>query len=575
VKYKRCCGAVSGQPKALGSMGSPSGARGAQEQFLRGVQLLRSGQTFAAISVLHAAIQCDETHFDAHHALGSAFAQSGQFAEASAVLARAVTLRPDSAAANRDLGAAYDCQDLHEPAIEAYRRAVELKPALGDVQHRLGELYARYSRMEEASECFDRAADAGKNTAQARLYRSDARLLRGDLPAAEQWARRAIALEPASDAAHGTLGGVLYAQGRFEEAAACFETALRLNPKAAKCWDGLVHCRKYSASDNDVLDRMRAVLRGADLHDSERMTMQFAMGKVYDDCGDYAHAMEQFDAANKLRAKDLKFDRAGLAAQVDRNIRVLTHEFVAHSAANGVPDQRPLFIVGMYRSGTTLAEQIVSSHPDIAAGGELTVWAPGDLEIDAATGAFDADRTQAAITKYLSVLAKIGPSASRVTDKLPFNFLRLGAIHTLMPQARIIHCQRDPIDTCVSMYSTPFSSRMGFVARKSDLVFCYQQYLRMMEHWRRVLPAEVFLEVQYERLVGDREAETRRLIAFTGLDWNDSCLAPERNKRAISTSSAWQVRQPVYATSMQRWRRYEPWIGELRQLLSVAAPNGN
>ena len=229
----------------------------------------------------------------------------------------------------------------------------------------------------------------------------------------------------------------------------------------------------------------------------------------------------------------------------------------------------------MYRSGTTLVEQIVSSHPDVAAGGELTVWGPTDMEVDAATGRFDPDAARAATARYLTMLHRIGPSAPRVTDKLPFNFLRLGAIHSTMPRARIIHCRRDPIDTCLSIYSTLFTSRMSFAADKSALVFCYRQYLRMMDHWRKVLPPEVLLDVQYETLIADRDAQTRRLIAFAGLDWNDLCLRPEQNARPISTASAWQARQPVYATSLQRWRRYEPWIGELRQLLADETPTGS
>jgi hypothetical protein len=312
---------------------------------------------------------------------------------------------------------------------------------------------------------------------------------------------------------------------------------------------------------------MDAVLKRNDLTDGERLTIHFAMGKVYDDCGDYAHAMEQFNAANRLRAKDLLFDRAGLAAEIDSNIQHFTPEFMGRHAASGSSDPKPLFIVGMYRSGTTLVEQIVSSHPQITAGGELTVWGPSDLDIDMATGDFDADRSHAAIATYLSVLQKIGPDAARVTDKLPFNFLRLGAIHSLLPEARIIHCQRDPIDTCLSIYTTLFSSRVPYAARKADLVYCYQQYLRMMDHWRRVLPAGILLEVQYERLIADRESVTRRLISFTGLPWVENCLRPDQNKRAVGTSSAWQVRQPVYTSSIQRWRRYEPWIGELRTLL--------
>jgi hypothetical protein len=263
------------------------------------------------------------------------------------------------------------------------------------------------------------------------------------------------------------------------------------------------------------------------------------------------------------------FDRAGFAAMVDSNIARYTSDFMARNAALATHDSKPLFIVGMYRSGTTLVEQILSSHPDIAAGGELTVWTPTDMDVDAATGALDRDRAQAATAKYLTALNKIGPSAARVTDKLPFNFFRLGAIHALMPEARIIHCRRDPIDTCLSIYATLFNTRITFAARKDDLAFCYRQYLRLMEHWRSVLPSDIFIEVEYEQLVADREAQTRRLVAFSGLDWNDGCLNPERNERAIGTSSAWQARQPVYETSLQRWRRYEPWLGDLRQLADL------
>ncbi len=552
--------------------GQPRNPKLAQDQFLRGVQMLRSGQTAAAASSLLAAIRADDRHFEAHHALGSALAQAGRFADAAAVLTRAVALRPDAAAAHAALGGAYDRQNLHGQAIEAYRRAVELNGGLGPVHHRLGELYALASRPEEAARHLDHAADIDPNTTHARLCRSDAQLLRGDLADAERWAREAVALEATSSAAQGTLGGMLYAQGRFDEAAGCFEAALRLDPTMAKCWDGLARCKSYSQADASVVEAMRALLRRSDLGEGQRMTLHFALGKVYDDCGDYAHAMEAFDAANRLRAKDRAFDRAGFAALVDRNIETFTREVVARNAASGSSDQTPLFVVGMYRSGTTLAEQIVSSHPDVAAGGELTVWTPTEMEPDAATGRFDPDGARPAMAKYLSALHKIGPLAARVTDKLPFNFLRLGAIHSMMPRARIIHCRRDPIDTCLSIYSTPFNSRMSFAARKDDLVFCYQQYRRMMDHWREVLPADILLEVDYERLVEDRDAQTRRMVAFTGLGWNDLCLAPQHNPRPISTSSAWQARQPVYATSLHRWRRYEPWIGELRQLLADETP---
>ena len=172
-------------------------------------------------------------------------------------------------------------------------------------------------------------------------------------------------------------------------------------------------------------------------------------------------------------------------------------------------------------------------------------------------------------------MRRIGPGAARITDKLPFNVLCLGLIHLLLPGARIIQCRRHPVDTCLSIYFTHFKQVIGFATDKADLAAAYQQYARLMDHWRMVLPPARFLEVDYEALIADREAVTRRLIAFTGLDWDDSCLQPERNQHAVVTASRWQARQPVYATSVGRWRHYEPWLGELRRLLPDGRAGGS
>ena len=427
-------------------------------EFLRGVQLLRAGQTAAATAALTDAIRADDDHFEAHHALGSALAQGGRFAEAAEVLERAVVLRPDSAAAHAMLGGAYDRQHLHGAAIAAFRRAVALKPDFGPVHHRLAELYRLLSQPEAAAYHLEATVAAAPAGVQAHLYRSDARMLRGDLAGAEQWAREAIAAEPTTAAAHGTLGGLLYARGRFEEAADHFGAALRLDPKLAKCWDGLVHCRRYDDPDDPILERLRSVLERGDLTDGERMTLDFAAGKVCDDRSDAAGAMKHFDEANALRARQGAFDRASFVAKVDRTIAAFPREVIARNASDGILDGRPLFIVGMYRSGTTLVEQILSRHPAISAGGEMTVWTPAEMEVDPATGSFDHVAGQASAAKYLAKLDSLAPGAARVTDKLPFNFLRLGAICSLMPNAGIIHCRRDPIDTCLSipqLCSTP------------------------------------------------------------------------------------------------------------------------
>ncbi len=562
-KYKRCCGAA-GAPRiaaANAPASTPAGANlgpvAARPLLARGIQLLRAGKAGAAVPLLTAAIEAGGAPFEAYHALGTALTATGRFADASAILAHAVSLQPSSAAALWDLGAAYDHQNLHEQAIKAYQRAVALAPHLADVQLRLGQILAMYSRNEEASASLDRAAEAKSDTPEARLYRSDAALLRGDIAAAEAWAREAVALAPQNAAANGGLAGILISQGRFDEAAQCFEAALRLQPRTGKFWLGLAQCRKYSPADAAIVPRMASMLQRDDLPDHERMVLHFANGKVLEDCGEYPAAMAQYDAANALRARFQSFDRAALEALVSQAIAIYTPEFLAAHAAHGASNDKPVFIVGMYRSGTTLVEQILSCHPAVAAGGELTVWHPTELDPDPATGISDPQRRDAAIRKYQSALNRIGPEAARVTDKLPANLFRLGAIHAMLPRARIIHCQRDPIDTCLSIYTTHFANQLPFAARRDDLAFYYRQYARMMAHWRAVLPPDVFMEVSYEQLIGDREAQTRRLIGFTGIAWDEACLRPEQNDRPISTASAWQARQPIYATSVARWRRFE------------------
>jgi hypothetical protein len=281
--------------------------------------------------------------------------------------------------------------------------------------------------------------------------------------------------------------------------------------------------------------------------------------------------MRHFEVANRLRGRKAKFDRVAFATECDRLAERFTPELLAANRAFGCDDETPLLILGMPRSGTTLVEQIVSRHPAIAPGSELPFW----LKRPDTPAIADATRLTAAAAQdlsreYLAALRRIGPQAARVTDKSPFNFHCLGLIHLLLPKARVIHCRRHLVDTCLSMYFLPFGQRLDFISDKGDLAFAYHRYARLMEHWRALLPPDRFIDVDYEELATDRERVTRRLIAFTGLDWHDACLEPERNERPVRTLSVWQVRQPVYTTSVARWRHYEPWLGELRQLLTAA-----
>jgi hypothetical protein len=227
----------------------------------------------------------------------------------------------------------------------------------------------------------------------------------------------------------------------------------------------------------------------------------------------------------------------------------------------------------MPRSGTTLVEQILSCHPDVAAGGELGFWrqhkTATDLDVFATATHPEAIRRVA--RDYLALLRAVSPTAARVTDKMPFNFAFLGIIRQVFPRATIVHCRRHPIDTCLSIFATDFGAPLDFAGDRGSLVFFYREYQRLMAHWREALPPDRFIEVDYEALVAAPEPLTRQLIATCGLEWNDACLAPHLNRRQITTASLWQARQPIYRTSVERWRRYEPWLGELRALLPDAS----
>jgi Flp pilus assembly protein TadD len=544
----------------------------AEQHRRRGIQFIKAGQLAAALQTLGRAVQLDEKSADAHHALGVALLHNGQFAEAAASFRRAIAFKPDFANAYSDLGIALDRQGFDAEAVEAYRSAIALAPKRAEVHRRLAELYQMHGKIEDAVDSYQRAAAGASDATAARLFRVKALILGHNVREAKLLLRKLIALDSTNGEAESTLADVLVIEGRFEEGLQHFDRALQLDERLFPAWLGMARARRFTETDRPRIMKLRALLTQPDLDDRGRMVLNFALGKILDDLKDYGGAMRCFDAANRIRGRSVSFDQAGFAKRVDRLISRFTPGFLAQESAFGTADETPLLILGMPRSGTTLVEQIISRHPAIAAGDEQVFWTSHGANWEAGEGpGFTPAAGRALAGDYLRVLHQIGPAATRVTDKLPFNFLRLGLIHLLLPRARIIHCRRNPLDTCLSIYSILFAAQMGFAASKTNLAFYYQQYARLTDHWRAVLPADRFLEVEYEKLIFDRETETRRLIAFTGLGWNDACLQPERNDRIVNTASSWQARQPVYATAVERWRHYEPWLGELACLLPDAA----
>jgi tetratricopeptide (TPR) repeat protein len=385
--------------------------------------------------------------------------------------------------------------------------------------------------------------------------------------------RQTLARDPGNAIAHDLLGNLFSEYGHFDEARECFQRAIALAPLLAGSYYDLVRCRRVTSDDDGLLHRMEVALATPGLEAAQRLRLHLAIGKAADDLGDYALAMQHFDAADDVRRGFGSFDAAAFSTEVDRLIARCTPELIARAPELGSSHATPVLIIGMPRSGTTLVEQIVSMHPEVGAGGELNFWnergaawhrsgAAGN-EMPFVTKEFLAK----AAADYLGVLRAIAPKAARVTDKMPFNFLWAGLIHLAFPRSVIIHCRRAAVDTALSIHQTHFNPSMAFPTGGAELVAYFRCYQRVTDHWRRVLPADRFIEVEYEELTREPEPIIRQMIAACGLTWHDACLRHERNPRAVKTPSKWQTRQPIYRTSVARWRRYEPWLGPLRALV--------
>jgi Flp pilus assembly protein TadD len=496
--------------------------------------------------------------------------RAGRWAEAIVALRELVRRMPDSPEAHCDLGVACLASGRLDEAVANLQRAVELRPGLDVALRHLAYAFLQLGRESDAVAAYHKLSRTAGDALERRHYLAKALAIEGKPEEAEKELRRLVALAPQHAEAHMLLGELLSERGMLDEAAQHLTQAVEILPAA---FQQLTAVKRMTEADRPLIDRLRVLVERLGVDLGPRVRVHFGLGKAFDDLGDHAEAMRQYDAGNRLRAMAERLDRTALAARYDRIIAGFTAEALARRgmspAGPASPESDlPVFILGMPRSGTTLVEQILSSHPAVAAGGELPFWTDQRRGWDSSRiDAFDTGTLSNAAADYCGQLRQIGPQALRVTDKRPRNFEALGPIRLALPDARIIHCRRSPIDTCLSIFFTNFGGRLDYAWNRGDLVFAYRQYERLMDHWRRVLPADRFTEVEYETLVADQETETRRLIAFCELDWNDECLAPERNARVVRTASLGQVRQPVYTKSVERWRRYEPWLGELRELL--------
>jgi tetratricopeptide (TPR) repeat protein len=505
--------------------------------------------------------------------LGGLYLETGRYDVALEHLCRAIEINPRLAVAHWRIGVALQHLGETESAIEALELAVDINPSLADAHFRLAVMYRERGRRPEALESFRRAAKTAGREGERQFLEAQISLMQGNEDDAETHLRAALDADPDQPTANGLLGVMLSASGRFEEARRHYEAQIARSPHAGLCYYDLARSRKVTAEDAQILELMDRALTDPKLDDTNRGIVLLARGKVLDDLERYEEAMKALDEAAALRTRTHAFSIEAFERQVDEIAALFDADFLA-ARVSGNEDRTPIFILGMPRSGTTLVEQIVSSHPAVDGAGELAFWRKALASVMAEPGELSQDRLASLASGYLAQLRSISEEAAHVSDKEPFNFLAIGLIHLAFPRAAIVHCRRDALDTAISIHQTHFSKNAGIPTGGEELVRYFRAKQRLMDHWRRVLPEGRIFEAEYEKLTTSPQTEIMRLINHIGLYWDPACLAPHVNSRVVHTPSGWQVRQSINTGSIGRWRRYEPWLGPLAALKEDTARAG-
>ncbi len=536
--------------------------------------LLSAGHTADAEKYIGRAIELQPDFADALCNMGNLLRLKGDLAGAEAAYRKALAIEPNMAAGHNNLGLIYYMRGKKADAVASYRAAIAIDPTFPEAFNNLGNALGDLEQDEEAIASLMHAVKLRPTFAEAHSNLAKMLMRKDETERARAHLMQALNLLPDFAGAYHNLGSLYRSEGAFAEAEGCFRKSIALDPAQLMSYAGVTGARKMLPKDRPMLEQLEQLVRATpDRIDEEYSHLHFALGKAYDDLGEYAPAFAHYRIANDLERDRLvqRFDRGHFEAHIGRMIEQFTPEFFARHRSEGNPSELPVMILGMMRSGTSLVEQILSSHPQIHGAGELIFWANDDRRLrtdlqDPPQGAL-ADTS----ARYLAHLRGYSADALRITDKMPHNFLHLGLIHMAFPNARIIHCRRNPVDTCLSIYFQNFPALHPYAYDLGDLAVFYEQYDRFMQHWRKVIPPTAMLEVQYEELVADQEGGSRRMIEFCGLEWDERCLAFQDNQRVVRTASSWQVRQPLYRTSVARWQKYEPYLGPLARLLDAPA----
>ena len=552
-----------------------------------GLALIALGQPDAAVASCRRALEIKPDFADAHNNLGTALVELGKVDAAIESYRRALQLKPGNAGMHSNLGLALIALGQPDAAVASCRRALEIKPDFADAHNNLGTALVELGKVDVAIESYRRALQFKPDFADALSNLGAPLRETGDLAEAAECYRRALEIDPDHIGAMLGLARLYMESGDIEGAEKQLSGILEISPDnlGARCLSA--ELKKVQLGDENFasLSAIENAVRSGrlTLPPKDQIALNFALGKCFDDIGNYENAFAHFAEGCKMKRATLRYDADQKSKFFDDIMRVFGRETIGRLKGGGDLSDVPIFVLGMPRSGTTLTEQIIASHPQVHGAGELPdlgVIAQRDTDGTGRTFPYNIatiDGTKLASwgRDYVAGLQRRAPEARHITDKMPANFLDIGLIYLMLPNAKIVHVNRNPLDNCLSCFMQLFGNNyQEHTYDLAELGRYYADYARLMQHWRNVLPPGAFLDVQYEDVVKDLETQARRIIDFCGLDWHDACLEFHKSRRTVRTRSVMQVREPIYRSSVERWRSYEKFLGPLLEALDGLFASG-
>ena len=511
--------------------------------------------------------------------MGNVLQELGRTHEAISCYQKALQLSPEDARVHLNMGNALQGQGEFDEAMSCYEEALRLKPDFVEAHYNMGNAFKAEGRLHEAIACYEKALELRPDDFSALYNMGNAYQEINKLNKAISLYRKALEIKPDDPNAHNNMGNCFKSQGKFDEAISCYTRALEMNPHCAEAFYHLASAKKTTHDDKKEILRLADHLNESQLTEDGCIYKNFALGKIHDDLGQFEEAFKYYRLGNSQERLKHEFNPESHREYISRIIDIFNPRFFRDKDSWGNDSPMLIFIFGMPRAGTTVVEQIVSSHPEVLGAGELDFFFRLEKQFSTRKESssypeyldrIDQGTARNISNRYLSLVGNLAESSGNracVTDKMPHNFLFLGLLCVLFPKAKFIHCQRHPLDNCLSIYFQKFAREHHYAYDLTDIGQSYKEYRRLMAHWHDVLPTEIF-EVRYEELVCRQEEVSRQLIAHCGLEWDSQCLYFFQSDRPIFTSSNWQVRQPMYQSSVERWKHYARFLGPLRDLLA-------